>query len=163
MMAEDRRVPAPETKRNPKLLAAGRAMRSWNRGRRLLREFALGAILTIVPLLLSVMAIFSLVVAQQRSSALDALARRAKATAEEVDRIWAGHTTMLMGLAGSPALARGDLEGGFLRRHLRAEPGRTDLQRLEVRAPALPGGDRQLGRQQATRAGQGGGHLDLGL
>lgn len=110
-MAEDRRALVPEKKRNPKLSAAGSATRGRNRGRRFLREIALGAILTIVPLLLSVIVILSLVVAQQRASALDALARRAKATAEEVDRIWAGHTTTLMRLAGSPALARGDLEG----------------------------------------------------
>ena len=52
-----------------------------------------------------------------------------------------------------PGQAAGsDPEGGLFRRHLRPEQGRHDVQRLEVRAPALPGGDRQLGRQPAARA-----------
>ena len=55
------------------------------------------------------------------------------------------------------------LKVGFLRRHLRPEQGRPDVQRLEVRASALSGGDRQLGRQQATGASEGGRHLGLGL
>ena len=42
------------------------------------------------------------------------------------------------------------LKVGLLRRHLRPEQGRDDAQRLDVRAPALPGGDRQLGRQPAA-------------
>ena len=64
---------------------------------------------------------------------------------------------------GPRPAARSDLEGGVFRRHLRPEQGRPDVQRLEVRAPALPGGDRQLGRQQATGQGEGGRHLGLGL
>ena len=56
---------------------------------------------------------------------------------------------------GPRPAAGGDPEGRLLRRHLRPEQGRADLQRLEVRAPALPGGDRQLGRQPAAGAGEG--------
>ena len=46
------------------------------------------------------------------------------------------------------------LEVGILRRHLRPQQGRDDAQRLVVRAPALPGGDRQLGGQPAPGAGR---------
>ena len=59
--------------------------------------------------------------------------------------------------------AGGDPEGRFLRRHLRPEQGRHDVQRLVVRAPALSGRDRQLGGQQASGAGEAGRHLGLGL
>ena len=64
---------------------------------------------------------------------------------------------------GPRQAAGGDPGGGLLRRHLRPEQGRDDAQRLVVRAPALPGRDRQLGGQQAPGAGEAGRHLGLGL
>ena len=64
---------------------------------------------------------------------------------------------------GPRQAAGGDPEGRLLRRHLRPEQGRHDAQRLDVRAPALSGRDRQLGRQPAPRQGEAGRHLGLGL
>ena len=50
---------------------------------------------------------------------------------------------------------RCDLASGLLRRHLQQEQGRRDIQRLEVRAPALPGGTRQLWRPAGRRESPG--------
>ena len=58
---------------------------------------------------------------------------------------------------GARQAAGGGPGGRVLRRHLRPQQGRDDAQRLVVRAPALPGGDRQLGREPAPgRAAAGG-------
>ena len=56
-----------------------------------------------------------------------------------------------------------DLEGRIFRRPLWPEPGWCYIQRLDVRAFALSGGDRQLGRQPAARQGECRRHLGLGL
>ena len=53
---------------------------------------------------------------------------------------------------GSRQAARGDFASGVLRRHLRPEQGRPDIQRLEVRAPAVSGGDSTTGASAGSRA-----------
>jgi two-component sensor histidine kinase len=72
-------------------------------------EVARAVALTILPLLLFASAVVVVLGIQERSSVLEALGRRASTLATDIDRVLERQITSLTTLAGSHALAEGDL------------------------------------------------------
>lgn len=89
-----------------------------------LGEFARVAALTILPVLLFAAAVAAILGAQERTSVLDALERRASAAAAELDRVFDHQIIQLTTLAGSSGLDEGDMTHfyGEARRALQAQP-----------------------------------------
>jgi two-component sensor histidine kinase len=89
-----------------------------------LGEFARVAALTILPVLLFAAAVAAILGAQERTSVLDALERRASAAAAELDRVFDRQIIQLTTLAGSSGLDEGDMTHfyGEARRALQAQP-----------------------------------------
>jgi PAS domain S-box-containing protein len=90
-----------------------------------LSEFVRLAALTILPLLLFAIAVIAVLVAQERTSVLEALDRRASTAAADLDRLFDRQIALLMTLAGSHALDRDDL-GAFYAEAQRARELQPD-------------------------------------